>query len=179
MALAVPATTWAQEVAHGVTVLLPPSAHAAEQPPAVDRHPAEAAPDEGVVPRGPSPLIVVTAPPRPVPGWEKPPEIEVMGLDDAGDVVVYSPAPEPMPGWRKLQGVDIRYHRMARLVPGRIPTRSWHSDAPSRIPYHPWPSAYPARIPYARTGSALVAQSWNPYGPRFEPSRIRYHGWPR
>jgi hypothetical protein len=172
--------TSAQEAAHGVTVLLPPGDPAPQQASAVDQHPAEAAPSDEVVPQGTSRLIVVTGAPPPVPGWEKPPEIRVIGLEDAADVVVYSPAPEPMPGWRKLQGVDIRYHRTAQPpVPSRIPTHSWQPDAPSRIPYHRWPSAYPARIPSARTGSALVTQSWNPRGPRFEASRIRYHGWPR
>ena len=122
----------------------------------------------------------MTAAPPPVSGWERPPEVEVVGLDQSGEIVVYSSVPDSMPAWRKLQGVDIRYHGIAEAgEASRIRTHSGQPDTPTPIPYHDWRSADPARIPYARTGGALVAQSWNAFGARFRASRIRYHGWPR
>ena len=181
LALAMPAAAPAQEVAHGVKVLLPPSYAASQEPPAGDRHPPGVAPSQGLTDSQSAPrVIVVTAAPPPVPGWQRLPEIEVVGLDYVGEVIVYSPAPQPMPGWRKLRGVDIEYHRIAEArAPSRITTHSWKPDASTQIRYHDWRSANGGGIPYARSGEGLVAQSWNPYGARFEAPRIRYHGWPR
>src|SRR5262245_9804103 len=129
LALSVPAAAMAQEVAHGVDVLLPPGY---QQPSGMDQHPVGVTPSrEAIDCRGTPRLIVVTAAPPPVPGWERAPGVEVAGLghDHVGEVVVYSPAPEPMPGWRKLGGVDIRYHRIAEApVPSRITTHSWKPD---------------------------------------------------
>lgn len=182
VAVAFPAPSPAEEAAHGVQILLPPSYDATQERSAANQYSGEPGPAEGVSDdaQTPPPIIVITAAPPPVPGWERSPEIEVVGLDAVGEVIVYSPAPEPMPGWRKLQGVDVRYHRIGEpRAPSRIPTHSWEPDAPTGIRYHDWRSADGAGIPYARTGGALVSQSWNPYGPRYEPSRIRYHGWTR
>jgi len=180
-ALALTGVAAAQEVAHGVTVLLPPSYQPPQESSAVPSPAGDASPSEPEgVPRGDGPLIVLTAAPPPVPGWERPPEIEVIGLEDAEDVIVYSPAPLPMPGWRKLRGVDIGYHRIAQPPePSRIRTHFGPSDGPTRIAHHDGRSADPTRIPTAGSGSALVAQSWNPSGARYQASRIRYHGWSR
>ena len=180
-ALALPGAAAAQGTVHGVTVLLPPSYRAPQKSPAVASPVDGASPAEkNGVPRGDGPLIVLTAAPPPVPGWERPPRIEVIGLEDSKDLVVYSPAPLPMPGWRKLRGVDIKYHRIAQpLEPSQIRTHFGPSDAPTRIAYHDGRSADPTRIQTAGSSSALVAQSWNPFGVRYEPSGIRYHGWPR
>jgi hypothetical protein len=122
-------------------------------------------------------VIVVTAAPPPVSGWERRPEVEVVGLDH-GKIVVYFSAADSMPAWRKWQGVDIRYHGIAEAgEASRIRTHSSRPGAPTQIPDHDWRSADSARIPYARTGDALAAQSWNAFGARFRASRIRYHGW--
>jgi hypothetical protein len=147
-AVALPGAAPAQEVSRGVTVLLPPSYQAPQESAAAATSADAAAPSEqDGVPRRAGPIIVLTAAPPPVPGWEQPPEIEVVGLEDAAEVIVYSPAPEPMPGWRKLQGVDIRYHRIAQAPePNRITTHSWQPGAPTRIRYHDGGSD-PARIP--------------------------------
>jgi hypothetical protein len=162
---------------HPILVLAAAAAFALAPPGAARGQ--EVAPDEGV-PEGEVILIVLTPAPPPVRGWEEPPQIEVVGLEGAREVRVYSPAPEPMPGRMKLRGVDIEYHRIAQPPePSRIRTHFGPSDAPTRIAHHDWRSADPTRIPYAGSGSALVSQSWNPSGARYEPSRIRYHGWSR
>lgn len=181
LALTIPAMALAQEVVHGVEILLPPGYDTPQAPSGVGQHPDEAAPSEEVIDSGGATLILVlTAAPPPLPGSERAPEIEVVGLDHIGEVVVYSPAPETMPGWRKLRGVDIKYHRNAKEpVPSRITTHSWKPSAPSWIRYHDWRSADRTRIPHAQTDSALVSQSWSSSGARFQPSRIRYHGWTR
>jgi hypothetical protein len=170
--VALPIAAVAQEAAHGVEVLLPP------RPSAQRQHPSEVAPSrEGTNSR--APRVIVTAAPPSVSGWKRLPVVEVVGLDH-GEIVVYSSVPDSMPAWRKLQGVDIRYHAIAEAgEASRIRTHSGQPDTPTPIPYHDWSSADPARIPYARTGGALVAQSWNAFGARFRASRIRYHGWPR
>ena len=111
--------------------------------------------------------------------WEQPAaiEIEVVRLDQVGEVAVYSPL-QPMSGRRELQGVDIRYHDLAEAGgTSGIRTHSWQSATATRIPDHDWRSADAARIPYARSGDALAAQSWKASGARFRASRIRYHGW--
>jgi hypothetical protein len=137
LALTIPAAALAQEVVHGVEIVLPPGYDTPQAPSGVGQHPDEAAPSEEVIDSRGAPLIVVVtaAPPR-VPGWERPPESEVVGLDHIGEVVVYSPAPESMPGWRKLRGADIRYHGNAKTpVPSRITTHSWKPSALSWIEY--------------------------------------------
>jgi hypothetical protein len=141
---------------------------------------AQAGADGDAVLLLPSPdgrTVVVTAPPPPAPGWERPEAIAVVGPGAAEGVLVYSPPPAAMPAARRLEGVDIRTHGIAQ--PGGVPTHSWNPAAPTRIAYHDWRSADAARIPTARSGRALVAQSWNPDGERFVASRIRQHGWPR
>lgn len=181
LALALPAASGSAEVVHGVEVLLPPGYEAdPERPPAVEPS-GEQAPGEDASPATQvEPRIVVTAAPPPVPGWERPPEVVVTGLRGPGEIVVYSPAPEPMPAARKLDGVDIRTHRIAEVAPtGRVATQGFAAGAASRIRYHDARSAEAARIPTAGSGGARMAQSWNPQGPRYEPSRIRYHGWSR
>ena len=180
-AVALPDAATAQEVAHGVTVLLPPSYRPSQVSPAGASRVDDAPPAEKIdVPRGDDPLTVLIVTPPPVPGWERPPTMERLGLEGVEDLVIVYSGTRPMPGWRKLRGVDIGYHRIAQpRQPSRIRTHFGPSDGPTRIVHHTGRSADPARIPTAGSGSARVAQSWNPSGARYQPSRIRYHGWSR
>lgn len=181
VALVMPSVATAGEIVHGVELLLPPSYDATQEPSTVASDMTRLGPSHEVADHSLSqPLTIVVMPtPPPVPGWGRPPAVDVVVPDDLGEVIVYSPAPEPMPAWRKLQGVDIRYHRIGvEPAASGITSHTWNPSAPSHIPYHDRRSSGGAGIPYARTGSDLVSQSWNPYGARYEPARIRYHGWP-
>jgi hypothetical protein len=179
--VALPGASAGQEVAHGVTVLLPPSYRPPQESPAAASPVDVASPAEKTdAPGGDdAPTWLIVTPP-PMPGWERPPTMERLGLVGVEDLVIVYSGGRPMPGWRKLRGVDIGYHRIGEpRDPSRIRTHFGPSAAPSRIRHHTGRSADRARIPTAGSGDALVSQSWNPFGARYQPSRIRYHGWSR
>jgi len=103
----------------------------------------------------------------------------VEGADGAPwEVVVYTSPPALPTAREKLDGADLRTYPFAEAPqPSGIPTLAWDPGAPSQIPVYDWRSGY-GGIPIPGTGNALVTQSWNPDGPRYEPSRIRTHFWP-